>query len=201
VRIKRLAKSKDLHETRGENVMAATRIRWIALNYNLPINPSKNRVYVWRKLKDIGAVAFNHGVSLLPKSSRKVSELVLLCEKIKNLGGEAAIIEMNFVNQKDEQAMIQRFEQQSVEEYKDLIENCNSLLVKIKTKSAKLDDKTSDEIKKLVRRYGRAKSRDHFGASAETEIEKQIDRIFDRCVADASDFADQLKKLIDKAKF
>ncbi|WP_312643569.1 Chromate resistance protein ChrB [Hydrogenoanaerobacterium sp.] len=181
--------------------MATARIRWIALNYNLPINPSKNRVYVWRKLKDVGAVAVNQGISLLPKGSKKVSELVLLCEKIKSLGGEAAIIEMNFVNQKDEQAMIARFEQQSEQEYNDLIANCDNLLLKIKARSSKLDEATSGEIKRLVRQYGRAKSRNHFGASAETEMEKRIDRIFDRCVADASDFTGQLKKLIDKAKF
>lgn len=26
-------------------------IRWLALGYSVPVNPSKNRVYVWRKLK------------------------------------------------------------------------------------------------------------------------------------------------------
>ena len=26
-------------------------IRWLALGYSVPVNPSKNRVYIWRKLK------------------------------------------------------------------------------------------------------------------------------------------------------
>lgn len=181
--------------------MAAARLRWVALNYNLPINPSKNRVYVWRKLKELGAAAFNHGVAVLPKSSKKVSDLVLLCEKIKVLGGEASIIEMNFINQRDEQAMIERFQQQSEQEYSALLAGCDSLLMKIKAKPAKMDDTISEEIKRMVRQYGKVKGRNHFGAAATTELEKRIDRIFDRCVADASDLAGQLKKLIDKAKF
>ncbi len=181
--------------------MAAARIRWIALNYSLPINPSKNRVYVWRKLKEIGAMNINHGVAVLPKTSAKVSSLVLLCEKIKELEGEAAIIEMNFVNQKDEAAMVRRFEQQSEQEYNELLEGCDHLLTRVQMKHGKMDADTSEEIKRIVRQYRRVKSRSHFGGQAETELEKRIDRIFDRCVSDASEFADQLKKLIDKAKF
>ena len=34
-------------------------LRWLALGYSVPINPSKNRVYVWRKLKEYGAEYFN----------------------------------------------------------------------------------------------------------------------------------------------
>ena len=41
-------------------------IRWLALGYSVPVNPSKNRVYVWRKLKEYGAEYFKQGVALLP---------------------------------------------------------------------------------------------------------------------------------------
>ena len=39
--------------------------RWIALGYNVPIEPSRNRVYVWRKLKEFGAEYFRPGVAIL----------------------------------------------------------------------------------------------------------------------------------------
>ena len=181
--------------------MAVARVSFVAINYNLPINPSKNRVYVWRKLKELGAVAFNHGIAVLPKSSTRVSELVMLCERIKELGGEAAIIEMSFINTRDEQQMIARFEEQSRQEYSALLDKCDSLLGKIKAKTAKLDEVTSEEIKKLVKQYSKARGRNHFEAEGATELEKRIDRIFDRCVSDASELAGQMKKLIDKAKF
>ncbi|MEG2852644.1 MAG: hypothetical protein RR879_07305 [Hydrogenoanaerobacterium sp.] len=181
--------------------MTGARISWIAINYNLPINPSKNRVYVWRKLKEMGAVAFNHGVSVLPKSSKKVSELVLLCEKIKSMGGEAAIIEMSFINRNDEQQMAERFEAQGRQECDEILQDCDDILSRIKSSSVKLDRPTSDEIKQLMRRYGKARGRGHFNSVEEAELIKRIDRIFDRCVSDASEMAEQLKKIIDKAKF
>lgn len=178
-----------------------TRMSWVAINYNLPINPSKNRVYVWRKLKELGAVPLNHGVAALPKSSAKVSELVLLCERVKALGGEAVMIEMTFVNLRDEQDMIKRFEAQGMQEYDELLAGCDSLLDKIKAKTSQLDEVTSEEIKRLVKKYGKVRERRHYDEESMLELEKRIDKIFDRCVADASDLAGQIKKLIDKAKF
>lgn len=179
----------------------APRLKWIALTYNLPIHPSKNRVYVWRKLRDIGAVGVNHGVSVLPKSSKKTADLVLLCERIRESGGEASIIEMNFVNQRDEQAMVKRFREQSGQEYAELLQESGSLCARLAARTSHLDEATSDEIKKMVKRYSRVRGRSYFGADGETELEKRIDSIFDRCVADASEFAAQLRKLVEKAKF
>ena len=43
-------------------------ISWLGLGYNVPVNPSKNRVYVWRKLKEFGASYFKQGVAILPKN-------------------------------------------------------------------------------------------------------------------------------------
>lgn len=179
----------------------SARIKWVALSYSMPINPSKNRVYVWRKLKDIGAAPLNHGVAVLPKSSKKTGELVLLCEKIRQMGGEASIMEMFFASQRDELAMVSKFEQQSEQEYAALLRDCDKLLTSIHGAGELSDEATAEAIKRVFKQYGKARSRNHFGAPGQTELERAIDRIFDRCVADASGFASQLKKLIDKAKF
>ena len=48
---------------------------WLALSYNVPINPSKARVYVWRKLKEIGAEYFKQGVALLPNTAAEAKEI------------------------------------------------------------------------------------------------------------------------------
>jgi len=36
---------------------ASTSDGWIVLTYRVPREPSANRVYVWRKLKQLGAIA------------------------------------------------------------------------------------------------------------------------------------------------
>lgn len=177
------------------------RIKWAAMSYSLPAEPSKNRVYVWRKLRELGAAPVGHGIAALPKSSKKVPELVVLCERVKELGGEAAMIEMTFVSARDEQTLVRKFRELSEQEYTALLEHCDKLLQRITGSPVRADDETGEEIRRMVRQYGRVRGRNHFGTALETELRRRIDRIFDRCVADASDFAVQLKKLLDKAKF
>lgn len=60
---------------------------WLALSYNVPINPSKARVYVWRKLKEIGAEYFKQGVALLPNTAQSMQQFSALAQKIRQLGG------------------------------------------------------------------------------------------------------------------
>ena len=71
-------------------------IRWLALGYSVPVNPSKNRVYVWRKLKEYGAEYFKQGVALLPYNRQSYTKFKYLSAKILEMGGEASIVEMKF---------------------------------------------------------------------------------------------------------
>jgi hypothetical protein len=40
------------------------RLRWVLLVYRLPREPSRHRVAVWRKLRDLGAHYLQDGVAL-----------------------------------------------------------------------------------------------------------------------------------------
>ena len=40
--------------------------KWVVMGYNLPAKPSKLRVYVWRKIKDMGAVLIRPGIIVIP---------------------------------------------------------------------------------------------------------------------------------------
>ena len=169
-----------------------TPVKWLALGYNLPINPSKNRVYVWRKLKDIGAAYLSHGMALLPKASKKTTELAVLARRIREMGGEATLVEMNFVDRNDELEMIAKFREQSAREYRDILEHCSRLW----TGQEDLP-RVSEDFKKVVRQYSKAKSRDHFGSGAAGELEKNIDQLFDRLMK--TELGSQLKKFMDKS--
>ena len=57
-------------------------IRWLALGYSVPVNPSKNRVYIWRKLKEYGAEYFKQGVAILPYNRQSYTKLKHLQAKI-----------------------------------------------------------------------------------------------------------------------
>lgn len=176
------------------------RIQWVALGYSLPMNPSKNRVYVWRKLKEMGAVPYSHGVAVLPKSSKRVSELVILCEKIKSLGGDASVLEMQFVTQADENRMVQKFREQSASECDKLLESFQQLLGRILSGQAGTREQRGEAFKRLVREYRKVKSRSHFGLPRETELERLIDAVFERLAGDAMEFADYWRRFLEKAR-
>ena len=103
-------------------------IRWLALGYSVPVNPSKNRVYIWRKLKEYGAEYFKQGVAILPYNRQSYTKLKHLQAKILEMGGEASIVEMKFLDPKDEREMVSRFRKQALEELSQLKEDCAQVL-------------------------------------------------------------------------
>ena len=53
---------------------------WIALSYHLPSDSSKSRVYLWRKLRELGAENLRPGIAVLPRTPenlRRMRQLLL----------------------------------------------------------------------------------------------------------------------------
>ncbi len=64
---------------------------WLLLTYKLPSEPSRRRVYVWRKLKRLGAINITEAVWVLPESFRTREQLQWLAVEIQEMGGEAMV--------------------------------------------------------------------------------------------------------------
>lgn len=84
-------------------------LNWLALGYNIPPDPSKNRVYVWRKLKSYGAEYFKQGVAVLPMNEENLSRFQALRGKIISMGGEATLVTMQFLYAAEERRLMQKF--------------------------------------------------------------------------------------------
>lgn len=63
-------------------------ITWLLLTYKLPSKPSARRVYVWRKLKKLGAITIFEAVWVLPDSPRSYEQFQWLVAEIQEMGGE-----------------------------------------------------------------------------------------------------------------
>ena len=72
------------------------RTPWLALSYTVPINPSKARVYVWRKLREFGAEYLKQSVAVLPNTAQNLENLTKLSQRIRQQGGEASLLELRF---------------------------------------------------------------------------------------------------------
>lgn len=155
-------------------------ISWLALGYNAPAEPSKSRVFVWRKLKECGAEYFRPGVALLPNNAESMAKFRALAAKIKEMGGDAVIVELKFCDTRDEAETVSRFRKNSEKEYAELARESRGVM---QGATAPASQAERDELlKKLVKRYSKAKARDFFSArdnvpQALTDLADDMERV------------------------
>lgn len=82
---------------------------WAALVYKLPTHPSRYRVYVWRKLKQAGAIFYQQEMAVLPMNMWNSTFLEGLKGEIQTFGGEASVLRVSFVSKQDEEKLVGLF--------------------------------------------------------------------------------------------
>jgi hypothetical protein len=95
---------------------------WILLTYKLPAEPSARRVYVWRKLKRLGAITVFDAVWVLPDTPRTHEQFQWLAAEIQELGGEAMFWKAQAELVGQEETLIGQFQNQVEEVYRTLLE-------------------------------------------------------------------------------
>ena len=60
---------------------------WLGITYTVPAKPSRARVYIWRKLKELGA-EYYHGMAMVPQTPRLQESIKKLVARIRELGAE-----------------------------------------------------------------------------------------------------------------
>ena len=174
-------------------------MRWLALGYNVPINPSKNRVYIWRKLKEFGAEYFKQGVAVLPYTKQSYSQFKSLSQKIKDMGGDASIVELKFIDNEDDLDMVTKFKAQYFNELSALKEDCLAVIHDIYAKTGTaIEDYQAEKIKKMVRQFNKTKQRNHFDSSLIKDIELSLYKITDIVMDNSNDATSSLISYINK---
>jgi hypothetical protein len=65
--------------------------QWLLLVYRIPREPTAGRVFVWRKLKQLGAIAVQDAVWVLPHTPRTQEQFQWLASEIAELKGDAVL--------------------------------------------------------------------------------------------------------------
>ncbi|GCE02983.1 Chromate resistance protein ChrB [Dictyobacter aurantiacus] len=81
-------------------------MRWLQLTYKVPSEPSQKRVWVWRRLQNLGAYALQNSVYLLPYSDEVEKLFRQLAHDIQEMGGEASIFSVVALDVADEQRIL-----------------------------------------------------------------------------------------------
>jgi hypothetical protein len=132
------------------------RPRWLLLVYRLPREPSRHRVAVWRKLRDLGALYLQDGVAALPEEAVTREQLEWL--RVREAGGEATLWEAKPGTVDEETELVGAFRSSREEAYEAIIAEAERLRRKAEMGGAAL----SEQLRKIEREFRAERRRDYF---------------------------------------
>ncbi len=127
---------------------------WLIMGYSVPVTPSKLRVYVWRKLKELGVGYFRPGVAILPKNVDSTKALRTLAAKIRSVGGEAVLAEMSYLDESDHRATAEEFAKIRREEFMILRQNYDKFMELVRKDASKEElGRSATKLKTMLEQY------------------------------------------------
>lgn len=179
-----------------------TSLSWILLTYKVPAEPAKKRIWLWRKIKGMGAVYLQNGVCLLPKTDEHLRRLKVLEHEIAEMEGEAVLLETTGLDRAQEEKVVARFNADRDEAYQEFFERCRDFHAEIDRESAadkftyaELEENDED-LEKLRTWLGKIRALDFYqspkGAEASTKLNE--------CEARLESFAQQVFAAQDENK-
>jgi len=135
-------------------------MRWLLLIYKVPNEPSARRVYVWRKLKGMGALLLQDSAWVLPATPQTREKMMWLTAEIKEMeGGSATLWEADGVFTGQDETLVQQFSAQVDELYREI--------------STQLEQIDAD-VAALSKQYQQAKTRDYFQSALGEQVREAL---------------------------
>jgi hypothetical protein len=128
---------------------------WTVLVYKIPREPTAGRVYVWRKLRRLGALLVHDAVWLLPATPWTREQFQWLAVEIRELGGEALVWESRMVLPGQDAALVQQFVAEVDGAYQAIL--------------AALQQADAD-LTALARQYQQVQARDYFQSALGQQV-------------------------------
>ncbi len=145
----------------------AGKTRWLILIYQLPREPSRHRVAVWRKLKALGALYLQDGAAALPEDAVTREQLEWLQLRVREAGGEATLWEALPNTVAEDRSLVEEFRASREAAYKDLISAAGRL-----QRKAELGSDGAlliEELGKMEREFRAERRRDYFRSPLRNE--------------------------------
>ncbi len=137
--------------------------QWLLLHYKVPREPSASRVYVWRKLKRLGAVLLHDAIWVLPATPRTLEQFQWLAAEIVELEGEALLWEARLSQPEQEERLIQQLIAQVETGYREI-------LAELATSQGEVEiDRAA-----LSRRYQQLKQQDYFQSKLGQQVREAL---------------------------
>ena len=135
------------------------RTRWLILIYQLPREPSRHRVAVWRKLRTLGALYLQDGAVALPEDAVTREQLEWLQLRVREAGGAATLWEAKPATLSEEKALVEAFRSSREEAYANIISEAERIRRKAEMGGGKA---LGEELRKLELELRAERRRDYF---------------------------------------
>lgn len=133
---------------------------WMLLIYKVPNEPSARRVYVWRKLKAMGAILIQDSAWALPATPRTRERMQWLATEIRDMeGGMASLWEAQEVFTGQSAGLVQMFTAAVDAVYEDML--------------AKLQDPDAD-LAALSKLYQQTVAQDYFQSEMGQQVRQAL---------------------------
>ena len=132
---------------------------WLLLHYKLPNKPSALRVYIWRKLKRLGAILLHESIWVLPDQPRTAEQIQWLAAEIQEMGGEAFSWRASTILGTDDESLTGQFEAQVDAMYSELLKGLA---------------KPEADLEEISRRYQQAVAQDFFHSPLGQQVRKKL---------------------------
>jgi len=156
--------------------------KWLVFGYDVPDEPSRIRVRLWRQLKGLGAIYPEMSFCVLPDSKRIRSHLETLTIGLQEFGPYLTL-EAKGMDKRDNGTLSELFKEDLEKEYRELIEECNEFLEEIRRNVA-TGNVTQTEVSELEealdaleRWFAKIRGKDFLRSSTQ----QRIDRLIVRC--------------------
>lgn len=134
-------------------------MNWLLLVYRIPREPTASRVYVWRKLKQLGAVSMQDAVWVLPATPRTQEQFQWLAAEIMELGGDVSLYQSTLLLANDANALREQFEGPVKAAYQEIL---------------RLLNRKKRDLAALSKLYQHAKERDYFQCDLGEKVRQKL---------------------------
>ena len=157
-------------------------MRWLLLVYTVPSEPSRNRAFIWRELKKVGAPYLRDGVCILPQRSDTLGQARAIVAKVEEFGGEATLVTEATLDPSRSAALVEQFRAARADEYREIGVEADRLLEHIAREVehrqftyTELEELEAD-LNKLRRWTEQVLSRDYFGNGPPESLQEAFKR-------------------------
>ena len=132
---------------------------WLLLHYKLPSKPSALRVYIWRKLRRLGAILLHEAVWVLPDQPRTAEQVQWLTAEIQEMGGEAYSWKAAAILAENDESLRLQFKKQVDAIYAQLLKKL---------------EKSRVDLQEISREYQQAASQDFFHSELGLRVREKL---------------------------